>query len=105
VVKIIEESTNQKAVVWLPIAKATSQKKKVGQVTFEGDKVTISLNYGLCINCGLCINNCPHKVLIWQEKTFKGNNKIDIVGIIDLSKCNACGRCQEICKPRAIVIK
>ena len=82
-----------------------NQIKKAGQVTFEGDKVTISLNCSLCTNCGLCINNCPHKVLIWQEKTFKGNNKIDIVGISDLSKCSACGRCQEICKPRAIGIK
>jgi formate hydrogenlyase subunit 6/NADH:ubiquinone oxidoreductase subunit I len=90
-VKIIEEPKNQK--------------KKIGQVTFEGDKVTISLNYSLCTNCGLCISNCPHNVLIWQEKTFKGKNKIDIVQISDLSKCNACGRCQDICKPRAIVIK
>jgi len=90
-VKIIEESTRQQ--------------KKIGQVIFEGDKVSISLNYSLCTNCGFCINNCPHKVLIWQEKTFKENNKIDIVQVSDLSKCNACGRCQEICKPRAIVIK
>jgi len=92
VVKIIEESRNQK--------------KKAGLVTLEGDKVTISLNYSLCTNCGLCINNCPHKVLIWQYRVFKENkHKIDIVGISDLSKCNACGRCQEICKTRAIVIK
>jgi len=91
VVKIIEEPKNQK--------------KKTGQVTFEGDKVTISLNYSLCTNCGLCISNCPHNVLIWQEKTFKGNNRIDIVQINDLSKCSACGRCQEICTPKAIVIK
>ncbi|MCM8792527.1 MAG: 4Fe-4S binding protein [Candidatus Omnitrophica bacterium] len=90
-VKVIEEPKNQK--------------RKTGLVTFEGDKVTISLNYGLCTNCGLCISNCPHNVLIWQEKPFKGNNKIDIVQISDLSKCSACGRCQEICKPRAIVIK
>lgn len=91
-VKIIEESINHK--------------KKAGQVTFEGDKVTISLNYRLCTNCGFCINNCPHNVLIWQDKVFKENkHKIDTVGINDLSKCNACGRCQEICKPRAIVIK
>ena len=91
-VKIIEEST--------------SQKRRVGQVTFEGDKVTISLNYSLCTNCGLCINNCPHNVLIWQDKVFKENkHKIDTVGISDLSKCNACGRCQETCKPRAIAIK
>jgi NAD-dependent dihydropyrimidine dehydrogenase PreA subunit len=92
VVKIIEEPINQK--------------KKVGQVTFEGDKVTISLNYNLCTNCGLCISNCPYNVLIWQDKVFKeSKHKIDIVGISDLFKCNACGRCQEICKPRAIVIK
>ena len=90
-VKMIEETVNHK--------------KKAGQVTFESDKVTISLNYSLCTSCGLCINNCPYNVLIWQEKTFKGNNKIDIVGISDLSKCSACGRCQEICKSRAIVIK
>ena len=83
-VKIIEEST--------------SQKKKIGQVTFERDKVTISLNYSLCTNCGLCINNCPHKVLIWQDKVFKENkHKIDTVGISDLANCNACRRCQEIC--------
>jgi len=91
VVKIIEELKNQK--------------KKAGQVTFEGDKVTISLNYSLCTNCGLCVSNCPHNVLIWQEKIFKGNNRIDIVQISDLSKCSACGRCQEICAPKAIVIK
>jgi formate hydrogenlyase subunit 6/NADH:ubiquinone oxidoreductase subunit I len=92
VVKIIEESTNQN--------------KKAGQATFESDKVTINLNYSLCINCGLCISNCPHNVLIWQDGVFKENkHKIDIVGISDLYKCNACGRCQEICKPRAIVIK
>ena len=90
-VKIIEEPRNHK--------------KKAGQVTFEGDKVTISLNYSLCTNCGLCISNCPHNVLIWQEKIFERNNKMDIVQISDLSKCSACGRCQEICKPRAIVIK
>ena len=87
------------------IEESISHKKKAGQVTFEGDKVTISLNHSLCTNCGLCISNCPHKVLIWQEKTFKGNNKIDIVQISDLFKCSACGKCQEICKPRAIVIK
>jgi len=91
VVKVIEEPTNQK--------------KKAGQVTFEGDKVTISLNYNLCTDCGLCISNCPHNVLVWQEKAFKGNNRIDIVQISDLSKCSACGRCQEICAPRAISIK
>jgi len=92
VVKIIEGST--------------SQKKKAGQVTFEGDKVTVSLNYSLCTNCGLCINNCPYNVFIWQDRAFSENkHKIDTVGISDLSKCNACGRCQEICKPRAIVIK
>ena len=90
-VKIIEELRNHK--------------KKAGQATFEGDKITISLNYSLCTNCGLCISNCPHNVLIWQEKAFKGNNKIDIVQISDLSKCSACGRCQEICKFRAITIK
>jgi NAD-dependent dihydropyrimidine dehydrogenase PreA subunit len=85
---------------------STSQKKKAGQVTFEGDKVTISLNYSLCTNCGLCISNCPHKVLIWQDRAFKENeHKIDTVGISNLSKCNACGRCQEICKFSAIVIK
>jgi len=82
-----------------------NQNKKSGQVTFEGDRVTISLNYSLCTNCGLCINNCPHNILIWQDRTFKGNNKIDAVGISDLSKCSAYGRCQEICKFRAIVIK
>jgi len=91
VVKIIEEPK--------------SQKKKTGQVTFEGDKVTISLNYSLCTNCGLCVSNCPHNVLIWQEKAFRWNNKIDIVQVSDLSKCSACGRCQEICKFKAIVIK
>jgi len=92
VVKIIEESTNQE--------------KKAGQVTFESDKVTVNLNYSLCTNCGLCISNCPHNVLIWQDRVFKENkHKIDTVGISDLTKCNACGRCQEICKPRAIVIK
>ena len=90
-VKIIEESI--------------SQKKKVGQITFEGDKVTISLNYSLCTNCGLCISNCPYNVLIWQGKTFKGNNKIDIVQISDLSKCSACGKCQEICRVKAIFVK
>ena len=91
-VKIIEEST--------------SHKKKAGQVTFEGDNVAISLNYSLCTNCGLCISNCPHNVLIWQDRAFKENkHKIDTVGISDLSKCSACGKCQEICKPRAIVIK
>ena len=86
-------------------AESANAKKKTGQVTFEGDKVTISLNYSLCTNCGLCISNCPHNVLIWQEKTFKGNNKIDIVQISDLSKCNACARCQEICKSKAIIIR
>jgi NAD-dependent dihydropyrimidine dehydrogenase PreA subunit len=92
VVKIIEEST--------------SQKKKAGQVTFESDKIAVNLNYSLCTNCGLCISNCPHNVLIWQNRVFKENkHKIDTVGISDLTKCNACGRCQEICKPRAIVIK
>ena len=83
-----------------------SQKKKAGLVTFEGDKVTISLNFSLCTNCGICISNCPHNVLIWQDRILNGNrHKIDTVGISDLSKCSACGRCQEICKPRAIVIK
>jgi len=91
VVKIIEELKNQK--------------KKAGQVNFEGDKVTISLNYSLCTNCGLCISNCPHNVLVWQGKAFKENNKIDIIQVSDLSKCSACGRCQEICKPKAIVIR
>jgi len=86
------------------IEEAKSQKTKAGQVTFEGDKVTISLNYSLCTNCGLCISNCPHNVLVWQEKAFKENNRIDIVQINDLSKCSACARCQEICKSKAIII-
>jgi NAD-dependent dihydropyrimidine dehydrogenase PreA subunit len=88
------------------IGESTNHKKKAGQVTFEGDKVTISLNYSLCTNCGLCINNCPYNVLIWQDKVFKENkHKIDTVQISDLSKCDGCRICQESCRVKAITIK
>lgn len=88
------------------IEKSINQKKKSGQVTFEGDKVSISLDYSLCINCGLCISSCPHKVLIWQEKAFRDNkHKIDTVQIGDLSQCDGCRVCENSCSIKAILIK
>ena len=88
------------------VIEGTERLRKAGQATFEGDKVVITLNYSLCTNCGLCISNCPHKVLVWQEKTFReSKHKIDIVGIGDLSQCDGCKICQESCKTKAIVIK
>ena len=75
------------------------------KVIFEDDKVTISIDYGLCTNCGICISHCPRDVLIWQEKAFEEDkHKIDIVQISDLSKCNGCRVCQKSCKVKAITL-
>lgn len=80
--------------------------RRVGQATFEGNRVVIALNYSLCTNCGLCISNCPRNILVWQEKAFReSKHKIDIVGISDLSQCDGCKVCEKSCRAKAIVIK
>ena len=65
-----------------------------GKVTFNLDR---------CKGCGLCVSVCPKEILWLNDKVtnIKGYHPS---GILDQTKCIACGNCAKICHDSVITV-
>ncbi len=51
-----------------------------------------------CTLCGFCVQACPSDALHWLE------NKQETSLLLDVKKCDGCGKCVPICAFKAIVL-
>ncbi|SNR94420.1 NADH-quinone oxidoreductase subunit F [Anaerovirgula multivorans] len=58
--------------------------------------LTYSINIGNCIGCTLCARNCPTNAISGERKE---------VHSIDQSLCIKCGKCQTVCKFKAVEVE
>jgi 2-oxoglutarate ferredoxin oxidoreductase subunit delta len=81
----------------------TSEAKKIKNLVYEKPKSRWEINPNFCKSCGLCILKCPVKALAFDEEN---NNYLGtpIVGC-DITKCIACGTCQNVCPDCAITVE
>ncbi|MCL5794873.1 MAG: 2-oxoacid:acceptor oxidoreductase family protein [Patescibacteria group bacterium] len=56
----------------------------------------------LCKGCGLCVEVCPVKALDWSEENINFLGRT--LPRVDITKCIACKRCQNICPECAIKV-
>jgi NADH:ubiquinone oxidoreductase subunit F (NADH-binding)/(2Fe-2S) ferredoxin/NAD-dependent dihydropyrimidine dehydrogenase PreA subunit len=62
--------------------------------------ITYSIDPEICLNqghgCHVCAKNCPDKAIVGETK---------LVHMIDVTKCNKCGICYDVCKFDAINVE
>ncbi len=77
-----------------------SQSKEIAR-KFEDDSKSWERFPEYCKGCGLCIITCPVKAISFSDElNFLGTNLTKV----DLNKCIACGKCQQICPDGAIKV-
>jgi ferredoxin len=57
----------------------------------------VSIDKDRCVGCGICIQKCPQQILYIDRETMTCD-------VIDQSKCDRQGGCEEACPVGAIKI-
>ncbi|MBC7234452.1 MAG: hydrogenase iron-sulfur subunit [Chloroflexi bacterium] len=65
-----------------------------------------------CSSCNLCYSRCPHGVLISDVlgairniAMRNGYERPGATAVVDMGRCVACGRCEEVCPYKAITLQ
>lgn len=75
---------------------------KFEPVTTKDNKKEHTIFPDICKGCGLCLIKCPVGALSWDPRLKNYISRP--IPVVNISKCIACGMCQDICPECAIKI-
>lgn len=76
--------------------------KEFKKIKYQEKGVIWETSPDICKSCGLCILKCPVKCLSYDQEN---NEYLGMPAIkCDVSKCIACGTCENVCPECAIKV-